>query len=161
MVSGAQAKARGFAGADPAASYIAVNLARPVPADGGQARLRIVKTYKDDKSYYRNGDAPGFKPTVRAPRAAVLLPARHPGAECSGPAEVLSEPDGRIRVSFMNQMPGSAALLLRARSGAPTGDAAKPRPLSNARSWESPAAQGPTERARLTERAHQDRDIVY
>ena len=42
-----------------------------------------------------------------------------------------------------------------------TGDAAKPRPLSDARSWEPPPTQGPTERARLSERAHQDRDIVY
>jgi hypothetical protein len=33
--------------------------------------------------------------------------------------------------------------------------------LTDARSWEAPPAQGPTERARLSERAHQDRDIVY
>ena len=36
--------------------YLEIRLARPVPADGGQARLRIVKTYKDPKSYYREGD---------------------------------------------------------------------------------------------------------
>ncbi|MBA2622447.1 MAG: hypothetical protein H0U88_02335 [Chthoniobacterales bacterium] len=35
------------------------------------------------------------------------------------------------------------------------------RSLTDARSWEAPPAQGPTERARLAERAHQDRDIVY
>src|SRR5262245_173623 len=34
---------------------LAIRLARPVPADGGQARLRIVKTYKDAKSYVRQG----------------------------------------------------------------------------------------------------------
>jgi len=77
------------------------------------------------------------------------------------PSQVLSEADGRIRVSFMNQAPGSAALVIKAKPGAPTGDAAKPRALTNARSWEPPPAQGPAERARLTERAHQDRDIVY
>ena len=33
--------------------------------------------------------------------------------------------------------------------------------MTNARSWEPPPAQGPTERARLAERARQDRDIVY
>ncbi|HEX8280776.1 MAG TPA: hypothetical protein VF551_05330, partial [Chthoniobacterales bacterium] len=37
----------------------------------------------------------------------------------------------------------------------------KPRPLTEARSWEPPPAKGPTERERLSERAHQDRDIVY
>jgi hypothetical protein len=42
-----------------------------------------------------------------------------------------------------------------------TGDAAKPAPLTNNRSWEPPPMQGPTERARLAERAHLDRDIVY
>src|SRR5471032_3314001 len=31
-----------------------IPLARPVPADGGQARLRITKTYKDAKSYRRD-----------------------------------------------------------------------------------------------------------
>ncbi len=46
------------------------------------------------------------------------------------------------------------------RAGIPTGAAAAPKALTNARSWE-PAGQKPTERARLTERATQDRDIVY
>src|SRR5205085_6674654 len=45
--------------------------------------------------------------------------------------------------------------------GAQRGETAKPRALTNARSWEAPPMQGPTVRARLTERAHQDRDIVY
>src|SRR5207248_4018325 len=51
----------------------------------------------------------------------------------------------------------------RARPGAQSGDAAKPRPLTSARSWEPPPQQGPAERARLSERARQagDRDIVY
>jgi hypothetical protein len=54
------------------------------------------------------------------------------------------------------------ALLIRASPGAlTTGEAARPKALTNARSWEAPPSQGPTERARLTERAYQDRDIVY
>jgi hypothetical protein len=61
----------------------------------------------------------------------------------------------------MNQAPGPAALVLKARPGAATGEAARPRPLTNTRSWEAPPTQGPTERARLGERATQDRDIVY
>ena len=47
QVTGAQARAHGLGDADPESDYIEVHLARPVPADGGQARLRIVKTYKD------------------------------------------------------------------------------------------------------------------
>ncbi len=60
----------------------------------------------------------------------------------------------------MNQV-DDARLVLKARPGAAAGAEAAPAPLTNARSWESPPAQGPTERARLTERAHQDRDITY
>jgi hypothetical protein len=47
------------------------------------------------------------------------------------------------------------------RAGALTGEAAKPAALTSNRSWEAPPAQGPTERQRLAERAHLDRDIVY
>ena len=141
--------------------YLQIRLARPVPPDGGQARLRVVKAYEDPKSYYREGDTIVFSRSIGLRRAAFVLPAGFQLIECNVPSQVLSEPDGRIRVSFMNQAPGAAALVIRARPGAPTGDAAKPRTLTTARSWEAPPAQGPPERARLTERAHQDRDIVY
>jgi hypothetical protein len=138
-----------------------VHLARPVPPDGGQARIRITKTYKDAKSYRREGDTIVFDRAIGIRHAAIVLPAGYRLTECNVPSQVLSESDGRIRVSFIHQAPGAAALVLKAAPGAPTGDSAKPRALTNARSWESPPAQGPTERARLSERAHQDRDIVY
>jgi hypothetical protein len=138
-----------------------VHLARPVPPDGGQARLRITKTYKDPKSYRRDGDAIVFERAIPIRHAAFVLPAGYRLLACSVPSQILAEPDGRVRVSFMYQSPGAAALALRAAPGALTGDAAKPRPLTSARSWEPPPPQGPTERARLGERAHQDRDIVY
>jgi hypothetical protein len=143
------------------ARAIEIQLARAVPADGGQARLRITKTYKDVKDYRRDGDGLVFDRPIPLRRAAIVLPAGYQLTECNVPSQVLADPDGRIRVSFMHQAPGAAALVLKARSGAPLGDAARPRALTNARSWEPPASQGPPERARLSERAHQDRDIVY
>ena len=143
------------------ANGIQVHLARPVPADGGQARLRIVKTYKDARSYHRDGSAIVFERSIGLRRSAFVLPAGYQLTECNVPSQVLADADGRIRISFVHQAPGPAALVIKARPGAQTGDAAKPRPLTNGRSWEAPAAQGPTERARLAERAHQDRDIVY
>jgi hypothetical protein len=161
QITGAQAKQHGLEGADLQNDYIEVRLARPVPADGGQARIRILKTYKDPKSYFRDGDSVVFERPLGVRRNAVVLPAGYQLTDCNVPSQVISEPDGRIRISFMHQAPGPAALVLKARPGAPTGDAAKPRPLTDARSWEAPATQGPTERARLSERAHQDRDIVY
>jgi hypothetical protein len=142
-------------------SAIEVQLARPVSADGGQARLRITKTYKDAKNYRRDGAGLIFDRAVPIRRAAIVLPAGYQLTECNVPSQVLADPDGRIRVSFMYQAPGAASLVLKAKPGAPTGDAAKPRPLTSARTWESMPTQGPTERARLSERARQDRDIVY
>jgi hypothetical protein len=161
QVTGAVAKAHGLDGAEPDSDYIEVQLARPVPRDGGQARLRIVKTYQDAKSYFAQGDAIVFDRPLGIRRDAIVLPAGYQLTECNVPSQVLSEPDGRLRVTFMHAGPGPAPLVLKARPGAPTGDAARPRPLGTARSWEAPPAQGPTERERLSERAHQDRDIVY
>ena len=60
----------------------------------------------------------------------------------------------------MNGSAGEAPLIVKAKLGAQTGDAAKPKPLTSARSWEAPFP-GESERERLSERAHQDRDIVY
>jgi len=161
QITGAQAKAHGLGDADLKSDYIEVHLARPVPPDGGQARIRIVKTYKDAKSYFRQGDGIVFDRPLGIRRDAVVLPAGYQLTDCNVPSQVTSEPDGRIRISFMHQAPGPAALIVKAKPGAPTGDAAKPRPLTDARSWEPPPPQGPTEHERLSERAHQDRDIIY
>ena len=79
---------------------------------------------------------------------------------CNVPSQVLPEPDGRIAISFMNPSAGEAPLVVRAKLGAQIGPAAAPRPLTDSRSWEAPFA-GETERQRLSERAHQNRDIVY
>jgi hypothetical protein len=161
QVTGEQAKAHGLGNADLESDYIEVHLARPVPPDGGQARVRIIKTYKDAKSYFKQGDAIVFDRPLGIRRNVVVLPAGYQLTACNVPSQVLSAPDGRLRISFMHQAPGAAGLIIKAKPGALTGEAAKPRPLTNARSWETPPAQGPTERARLSERAHQDRDIVY
>jgi len=161
QVTGEQAKAHGLANADLESDYIEVHLARPVPPDGGQARIRIVKTYRDPKSYFKKDDGIVFDRPLGIRRNVVVLPAGYQLTDCNVPSQVLSAPDGRIRISFMHQAPGAAGLIIKAKPGAPTGDAAKPRPMTNARSWETPPAQGPSERARLSERAHQDRDIVY
>jgi hypothetical protein len=160
-VTGAQAKAHGLGDADLESDYIEVRLARPVPRDGGQARLRIIKTYKDAKSYSRQGDAIVFDRPLGIRRNTVVLPAGYQLTDCNVPSQVLSEPDGRIRISFLHQAPGPAALVLKAKPGAPTGDTAKPRAATDTRSWEPPPSEGPTERERLAERARQDRDIVY
>jgi hypothetical protein len=161
QVTGLVARTHGLADAETDGEYIEVHLARPVPPDGGQARIRIVKTYKDARSYHRDGEGIVFDRPLGIRRNAVVLPAGYQLTECNVPSQILSEPDGRIRISFLHQPPGPAALAVKARPGAPTGAAARPRTPTTARSWEPPPTQGPTERERLAERAHQDRDIVY
>ncbi len=146
-------------GADASEDYIKVYLARPVPPEG-QARLLILKTYKDAKTYNREGDAIVFNRLLSIPRNSVVLPAGYELVGCNIPSQVLVEPDGRIAISFMKDTEAAATLVVKARLGGQTGAASALRKASSARSWESPF-EGATERERLSERAHQDRDIVY
>src|SRR5437667_4956793 len=160
VVSGREARKDPLiASADASGSYIKVQLARPVPPEG-QGRILIVKTYKDAKSYYRDGDAIVFNRGLGIKRNSVVLPKGFDLVGCNVPSQVLSEPDGRIAISFMNPSAGEAPLILRAKPGAQTGPSAAPHALTQTRSWEAPFP-GETERERLSERAHQDRDIVY
>ena len=146
-------------GADASVDYIKVYLARPVPVEG-QARILILKTYKDAKSYYREGATIVFNRSLSIPRNSVVLPAGYELMACNVPSQVLTEPDGRIAISFMNGSGAEAPLVVEGKLGAQTGAAAAPRAPGSAKSWESPF-EGETERRRLAERAHQDREIVY
>jgi hypothetical protein len=145
--------------ADATTSYIKVTLARPVPADG-QGRILILKTYKDVKSYFREGEGIVFNRPLSIKRNKVVLPPGYEIVGCNVPSQVLTEPDGRIAITFMNATTVEAPLVLRAKPGAQASPAAVPRAATAARSWEAPFP-GETERERLAERAHQDRDIVY
>jgi hypothetical protein len=160
IVSGAQARTDPLMpDADLDTQFIKVTLARPVPSHG-QGRVVIVKTYKDAKSYYAQGNTIVFDRPLGVRRNKVVLP---PGYEVTGltvPSQILTEKDGRIAISFLHAGSGEAPLVLRATKTAQTGSAALPKALTPARSWESPFA-GETEQERLSERAHQDRDIVY
>ena len=157
VVSGTEARKDPLmADAEPATDYIKVTLARPVP-ENGQGRIVILKTYQDAKSYYMDGKALVFDRPLGIKRNKVVLP---PGYEVVGltvPSQILTENDGRIAVSFLHAGSGEAPLVLRAVKDAQLGAPKKP---TDKRSWESPF-QGETEEDRLSERAHQDRDIVY
>ena len=139
---------------------IVVTLARPVPARG-QGRVRIEKTVTDAKAYAGTGDAATLTLPLGAGRHDVVLPEGYELVGCNIPVRVLAENDGRTKLDLMNVAPGNATMVVKIRGGVLTGEAAKPKPLTTSRSWEAPPAQGPTERQRLAERAHLDRDIVY
>ncbi|HLR07037.1 MAG TPA: hypothetical protein VK117_14580 [Pyrinomonadaceae bacterium] len=102
VVTGAQAKvdspAENFG---PTAHYIKVYLAHPVPVNG-EYRLAIIKTYKDDKSYYTEGDQIVFKRPLGIPRDSIVLPAGYEIVSCSVATQVLMETDGRLKLAFVN-----------------------------------------------------------
>lgn len=142
VVDGATARATGLPEASLDSDYIRVTLARPVPADGGQGRVRIDKTYEDAKSYFLDGQDIIFDRPLGVKRNAVVLPAGYQLVSSNYPSQVAQEADGRLRISFINNTPAQAPLKLRARPG-------KLTPTAN-----SAAANAP-------ERALQTRDIVY
>jgi hypothetical protein len=93
---------------NPTSKYIQVHLAHPVPARG-EYRLAIIKTYKDDKSYYSEGDAIVLKRALGIPRDSVVLPAGYEIISSSVATQVLSQSDGRLKLAFVN--PGSGGQL--------------------------------------------------
>jgi len=144
---------------DTSVDYIKIHFARPVPPEG-QARLLIIKTYKDPKSYYREGDTIIFNRPLSIPRNSIVLPAGYELVACNVPSQVLPESDGRIALSFLNSSGAEAPLIVKAKLGAQTGATAAPSKAGEGKSWEAPFA-GETEQERLSGRAHQDREIVY
>jgi hypothetical protein len=88
--------------------YIKVHLARPVP-ERGEYRLAIIKTYKDDKSYYLEGEQIVFKRPLGIPRDSIVLPAGYEIVSCSVATQVLMGADGRLKLAFVN--PGSGGQL--------------------------------------------------
>jgi len=99
----------------PAAHYIKVFLAHAIAA-GAEYRLAIIKTYKDDKSYYSEGDQIVYKRPLGIPRDSVVLPVGYEIISCSVATQVLREADGRLKLAFVN--PGSGGELqvtIRAR----------------------------------------------
>ena len=165
VVDGAAARAAGLQQADPDANYIQVTLPRPVPK-GGEIRLRIDKTYKDQKSYYQEGDTIVFARGLGIRRNAVVMPAGYEIVSCNVPSQVLANPDGRLMLSFFHIGAGEAPLMLKARplpkDAAVPGSPAK---AASAVSAPKPAVAAPvaalSNAERLSERAHQDREIVY
>jgi hypothetical protein len=160
VVSGAGAKKDPLmVKADEGTDYIKVTLERPVP-ENGQGRVVIVKTYKDAKSYYVDGKTIVFNRPLGIKRNKVVLPAGYEVVGLTVPSQIRTEKDGRIAISFMHAGSGEAPLVLKAVKDAQTEEAALPKALTRDKSWESPFV-GEIESERLSERAYQDRDIVY
>jgi hypothetical protein len=160
VVGGEVARAGGVRNADSTSQYIRVRLARPVPANGGEARVLIDKTYYDPKSYYEENGLLVFARPLGIKRNAVVLPPGYEIVSCNVPSQVIAEADGRLTISFWNALPAEAPLVLKARRLSPTQRTAAAAPQALRRA-PSPAVAPGELRLPLDERAHQTRKIVY
>jgi hypothetical protein len=162
IVDGTAARQAGMENASAEGQYIQVSLARPVP-EGGEARLRIDKTYRDPASYMSNGDAIMFERSLGIRRNAVVLPEGYELTASNYPSQVATEADGRIRVSFMNPGPGAVSHMIRGRklpAGPSRPPAARTAGAPQATTTQ-PVPSGARLDYRFSERAFQDREIVY
>ena len=155
VVSGQQARAEGHPTADLETEWLKVYLARPVPK-GGEGRVLIDKTYKDAKSYFRDGDTIVFDRSLGIRRNAVVLPAGYRLISCNVPSQVMATADGRVMITFMNTSAAAAPLVIRAKPGL----APFTQKLPTTRGASARVTMA-SQAARLSDRAHQDREIVY
>ena len=178
VVNGRVAAAGGVRGADSTGEYIAVDLARPVPQNG-EARLLIDKTYEDARSYLAGGDTLVFTRGLGIKKNSVVLPAGYELVSVNYPSQVRQEPDGRLQLSFINIGPAEVPYVVKARRvggvGAPpttqrnaarSSERNPPGAISSSSTASAPTALAPAQvdprrDPRLSERARQDREIVY
>jgi hypothetical protein len=152
-----------------AGGRINVTLARPVPK-GGQSRIRILKTVRDARSYRQAAEDLIFDRPLTVRRAAIVLPKDFELIGSTMPVQVTQEPDGRISASFMSLYPVATTVntivSLRARrlkaapAASPHSDGSTGTRPPQSPADPPPPAQ-PLDQIRVTERAIQDREIVY
>jgi len=164
VVSGEAAQKDGLRDADPTRQFIRVALARPVP-QGGETRLRIISTCTDSQAYAVKGDLIAFDRSLTVTRNAIVLPAGYEIVSSNVPSQVIEEADGRLMLSHWSAMPSAAPVQVRARKR-PAPTAATTTPLESSPAVMSPGtpAAAPSNalaNLRITERAFQDREIVY
>ncbi|MEA2162729.1 MAG: hypothetical protein QOK37_856 [Thermoanaerobaculia bacterium] len=117
VVSGKEAKVSGLVAKSTAddAQFIRVHLPGPVPKNG-QTRIRIIKTYTDAKSYDVKDGLLVFERPLGIKRNVVILPKGWELVGCGSPGIVSTDPDGRIRISFLNDRDDQLPVKITARS---------------------------------------------
>jgi hypothetical protein len=86
----------------------------PVPA-GGSARLRFSETYTDSARYRLVNDELVWDRSFGRPANAIILPAGWLLTNSAIPATVTEQPDGRIRLDFINPRTDEIGVLVTAR----------------------------------------------
>jgi hypothetical protein len=116
VVSGKTAKSSGLVSpkTPDEAQFIRVKLPGPVPK-GGETRIRILKTYTDAPSYFVKDGQLVFTRPLGIKRNIVVLPKGWELIECASPGIVSTDPDGRVRVSFVNDRDDQLPVTIVAR----------------------------------------------
>lgn len=166
IVDGSTAQKNGHPRASLEGQYIQIKLARPVP-NGGEIRLRIDKTYKDPKSYFTDGETITFSRSLGIKRNAVVLPAGYELVGTNFPSQIVTEEDGRIKISFLNRGPAAVPFEIKARrlykSRESRTQIAGEKTAKNESAPTTTRSVSTAARIDYTfpERAYQDREIVY
>ncbi len=114
IVHGEEAKRNGLASADKDTDYLQVNLDHPV-VKNSEYRLLIDKTYNDPQSYFAEEDRIVFHRSLGIKRNSIVLPKGYELIACNYQAQVMIEPDGRVKASFVNRGPEAVNLHIEGR----------------------------------------------
>lgn len=94
--------------------FLRVHLLKPVPK-GAETRIRIFKTYTDAASYSSKDGTLVWERPLGIKRNVVILPARYELTGSASPAIVSTDPDGRVRLSFLNDRDDQLPVKITAR----------------------------------------------
>ncbi len=87
----------------------------PAVKQGQSVRLRISETYADPGRYGLNGDELVWDRAFGRPANAMVLPQGWYLTNCSIPATVSTQPDGRVRLDFINPRNDNVEVLVTAK----------------------------------------------
>lgn len=118
---------------DPNEHYIRAHLPRPVP-EGGEGRVKILKTYRDEKSYYVEGEDLVFRRSLGIARNSIVLPKGYRLLSSNVAAQMFTLPDGRFAISYEHAHGYAADVMIRARPSASAGREAD-IPVERAFDW--------------------------
>ena len=116
VITGKTAKAEGIGGRNAADDdeFLRVHLLKPV-AKGSETRIRIYKTYTDAVSYSEKNGTLVWERPLGIKRNVVILPRGYELTGSASPGIVSTDPDGRIRLSFLNDRDDQLPVKITAR----------------------------------------------
>jgi hypothetical protein len=115
-MTGAELTAAGMTGRFSAEEhYIRAHLPRPVP-EKGEGRAKILKTYKDEKSYYVEGEEIVFRRSLGNARNSIVLPKGYHLVSSNVASQMFTLADGRLKVSFEHPNAYAADVTIRGRA---------------------------------------------